>query len=121
MRAADLTGQVFGSLRVIALLPRLGRRVWECDCVCGSRHMVTTSNLRSGSVTNCGCLISANRKKASLKHGNNRFGQRTKEYRAWAHILGRCSNPADAAYKDYGGRGITMDLSWRSSFDAFRR
>ena len=31
----------------------------------------------------------------------------------------RCGNPKDAAYRHYGGRGITVCDRWRDSFDAF--
>jgi hypothetical protein len=32
----------------------------------------------------------------------------------------RCSEPTHKAYKDYGGRGITVCSEWRDSFEAFR-
>lgn len=33
-------------------------------------------------------------------------------YRSWAHMLGRCRNPTDAKYANYGGRGITVCERW---------
>lgn len=54
-----------------------------------------------------------------LKHGNNRRGHRTKEYRTWAHIKGRCHNKNDGAYRLYGGRGIKVCQRWMDSFDNF--
>lgn len=41
------------------------------------------------------------------------------EYTAWAGMLQRCRNPKNAAYPDYGGRGITVCDAWRDSFEAF--
>lgn len=54
-----------------------------------------------------------------LTHGHNRLGRRTKAYRTWAHIKGRCYNPKDASYKHYGGRGIQVCQRWRDSFQNF--
>lgn len=54
----DLTGQKFGMLTVLgrAEQPKgLKQAVyWLCECDCGNKHVVTTSNLTSGHVTNCG-------------------------------------------------------------------
>jgi hypothetical protein len=40
------------------------------------------------------------------------------EYRVWLHIRGRCRTPTDAAYRWYGGRGITLSPAW-DSYEAF--
>lgn len=48
----------------------------------------------------------------ALRHGHNRKGKRTKEYRAWCHIRGRCQNPSDAGYKWYGAKGISVAPEW---------
>lgn len=37
----------------------------------------------------------------------------------WSSILDRCLNPKAAAFKNYGGRGITVCERWRDSFEAF--
>lgn len=34
-------------------------------------------------------------------------------------MIQRCHNPNNPAYKNYGGRGITVCDRWRESFDAF--
>lgn len=36
----------------------------------------------------------------------------TPEYRAWADMRTRCSNPDNPFYADYGGRGITVCPAW---------
>lgn len=33
----------------------------------------------------------------------------TVEHRAWAHMKHRCFNPNNKYWKNYGGRGITVD------------
>ncbi len=56
----NLIGQRFGKLVVQELMPsnEKGHRRWNCLCDCGKTHIVTTGNLKSGHVTNCGCLKS---------------------------------------------------------------
>jgi hypothetical protein len=54
-----------------------------------------------------------------IKHGMKRRGKRTREYKAWNGIIQRCTNPNDARYKDYGGRGIKVCKRWRLSFQSF--
>jgi hypothetical protein len=40
-------------------------------------------------------------------------------YKRWYAMVRRCTNPIDAAYKDYGGRGISVCQRWADSFEAF--
>jgi len=44
---------------------------------------------------------------------------KTREYRIWATIKQRCTNPAVACYRHYGGRGVTMCDLWLKSFMDF--
>lgn len=43
------------------------------------------------------------------------------EYSAWRNARGRCHNPNDAGYRNYGGRGVTMHPTWINDFWAFFR
>ena len=43
-----------------------------------------------------------------IKHGESR----TRLYQVYADMKNRCYNPNDKFYKDYGGRGITIDKRW---------
>lgn len=43
------------------------------------------------------------------------------EYGIWKHVCGRCLDPKEAGYENYGGRGITVCDEWRTSFSAFYR
>lgn len=117
-KIAYLSGQKFGDLLVLDReVSARKHRPWICRCVCGATALVTTGNLRNGSVVSCGC-----RKRASrhmVRHGESGPGRRSKEYRTWAHIIGRCHNPTDAAYPDYGARGIEVCPRWRGDFSAF--
>ena len=39
-------------------------------------------------------------------------------YYSWASMITRCTNPKDAYWRRYGGRGITVCKRWRS-FECF--
>lgn len=43
----------------------------------------------------------------------------TKLYFAWYAMKQRCSNPKEASYRNYGGRGIRVCSEWKNSFQAF--
>lgn len=45
----------------------------------------------------------------------------TSIYRVWSDVIQRCTNPNNAFYKYYGGRGITICPEWRESFEVFFR
>lgn len=44
---------------------------------------------------------------------------RTPTYSSWCAMKGRCLNPNNHKYKDYGGRGITVCNEWVNSFESF--
>ena len=100
-----------GRLTVIADAGKInGRWQWLCRCACGGTKIIAGSNLLR--VFSCGCLQQETRKEngaRSRKHG--RHG--SKEYKAWRDMWSRCSNPNMAAFKNYGGRGITVCDAWR--------
>lgn len=57
--AIDLTGNVYGRLKVISRNEVKGNRRqirWDCICDCGNNHTVTGESLRSGKSKSCGCL-----------------------------------------------------------------
>lgn len=53
-------------------------------------------------------------------HRNAKHGMKgTPEYEAWRAMKKRCLNPNHPAYKNYGGRGITIHAEWQNNFVAF--
>lgn len=100
-------GNIYGRLKVITEAGRTkrGQAIWLCECECGTRKKVQGGNLRCGNTQSCGCF-------QQRTHGMTH----TPEYRAWQNIKDRCSNPSNTSFKDYGGRGISMDENFQESF-----
>jgi len=46
-------------------------------------------------------------------------GHAIPEYAAWYNMIRRCENPKDTAYKDYGGRGISVCERWKENIYNF--
>ena len=114
----DLTGQTFARLTVIDRAPnKEGSRSarWNCLCTCGNSVSTRGCELISGRTKSCGCYGQEQRTKSTTKHG----ASSTKEYSIWRSAKQRCFNPDDKAYKNYGGRGITMHSDWANSFEQF--
>lgn len=108
----DLTGHKFGKLTVLGFLGRRGNNYyWQCVCECGVECVVAGGNLTSLNTLSCGCWRRAKHK----THGQ----EGTAAYNIWLGIKQRCFNPHNPAYKNYGGRGITMYPAWVSDFQAF--
>lgn len=118
MKMLDVTGQTFGRLTVLEEGPRRGKlRRWWCRCACGRMHLAYQTHMRGGRIKSCGCLQREQLATIHRSHGM----ERSREYGIWVGIIQRCTNPRSTAYPYYGGRGITICPSWRSSFEAFYR
>ena len=46
-------------------------------------------------------------------HGHAKRGKKTPTFRSWLAMHSRCRYPSQAAWKNYGGRGITVCERWR--------
>lgn len=120
--AKDITGQRFG--RLVALGPvAIDKWVkWLCQCDCGNTAVVSGHDLRRAKTESrsceksCGCLSREIFAQKLRTHGMT--GKRI--YRIWRGVIGRCTNPNIHNYADYGGRGITIYVEWRKSFEAFQ-
>ncbi len=66
----DLTGQIFGKLKVIGFhqSDKFQNRRWNCLCDCGNNSYVTTAMLKGGKSKSCGCFgyKSGNRKGSDI-------------------------------------------------------
>lgn len=114
--AADLLGQTFGRLSVVARMEGIhGAALWLCACECGADKAVSTENLRASKVKSCGCLYRERVGKTAITHGKSR----TPEHISWKAMKGRCFNSKNGAWEHYGGRGITVCNRWKDSFENF--
>jgi len=113
----DLTGQIFHRLTVLerAENDKFNHVCWKCRCSCGNITKVSRTSLKSGNTKSCGCLHNKLLIERITTHGLSY----SPEYRIWSHMIGRCHNPTDTAFKNYGGRGIIVCDEWRNDFMAF--
>lgn len=49
---------------------------------------------------------------SSALHGHTTHTGSSPTYKSWHTMKQRCTNPRNPQYKDYGGRGITLDPRW---------
>lgn len=85
-----------------------------CRCDCGNELRTTISNLRSGHTRSCGCLRREVTIARSKKHGFARRGKKCPTYQTWCGLWKRCTNPKCKDWPNYGGRGITVCVRWKS-------
>jgi hypothetical protein len=113
-KQVDLTGHRFGRLIALRRTYENKRSMWLCRCDCGESKLVPYASLAYGLTRSCGCLQRELISKRTFRHGEARSPGReeTVEYKTWAAMLGRCRNPKHQAYKNYGGRGITVCDRW---------
>lgn len=111
----DITNKRFG--RLVAIEPvgrdKYGYVVWRCKCDCGNEKEVSTKNLGHGT-SSCGCLAREQSAKRCEKHGMSR----SRLYRVYISMFGRCTNPNAHQYENYGGRGIKVCDEWHD-FEKF--
>lgn len=107
-------GTVFSRLTVIGIAePRItndGRKqaMSLCQCECGKQIVTRNAELERGGSKSCGCLTVEKSKQRLLKHGfsTSLTGRSVQAANA------RCNNNKHVAFKNYGGRGITINPEW---------
>jgi len=118
---ANLVGQTFGKLTVIAALGSDGRRgLWLCRCECGNDEVIRTDLLTrvKGAKRSCGCLVKETMARIGRENATHNLS-RTPEYRSWARMIHRCYSPIDNRFKYYGALGVIVCDRWRNSFETF--
>ncbi len=103
-------GEIYGRYTVISIEPPHTRRRAICKCECGNERRVLTFTLQNGKAQSCGC--------SRITHGEKK--NRTRLYRIWVSMKGRCRNPRNQAFGNYGGRGISVCDEWVSDYTQFR-
>lgn len=98
---------VFGRLLVVATgqIPNTYRYYAVCQCECGAPPLrVRFDGLTSGVTTSCGCI----HRDVITTHGLTE----SPHYSRWKGMMRRCYDEKNAAYKNYGGRGIKVHELW---------
>lgn len=113
----NLRGMTFGRLTVVAFagISKSKNALWLCACECGGLSKPTSSNLKTGGSTSCGCGFTEMLLARLTTHGMTK----TRPYKIWQNMRNRCANPEDEYFKDYGGRGIRVCERWLDSFENF--
>jgi len=111
----------FNRLVVLSLIGsnKYRQRIWLCECDCGNQSQVTTLDLNSGNTQSCGCLLrekaSARASEVFRKHGLSH----SRLYQIRQHMIDRCYNPDNPAWKWYGLKGVTVCDTWLNDVTAF--
>lgn len=117
MSAIDIAGQRFGRLTAIERVGATPDRkaLWRFRCDCGGEKVTTAKYARAGKAASCGCLQRERTSEASRTHGE----AKTRLYRIWARMLGRCRGDTERDREYYAGRGVRVCDDWRG-YAAFR-
>jgi len=112
-----------GALTMVSVEREPGRWVWTCQCDCGHTIRTLVGNLqcRNGRINtmSCGCQKRSSIAKARTTHGDSRLrGRRpaAPEYISYMAARGRCLNPQNKKYANYGGRGICFHYENYNAF-----
>ena len=103
-------GERYGRLLSAEFAGRDKRRrsLWRFVCDCGESVVLSTNSVRIGNTQSCGCL-----RKEAIGNLNKKHGMKDRsEYKIWKAIRARCNCITDAAYPNYGGRGIKLCERW---------
>lgn len=125
-KVRDLTGQTFGKLTVVSLLPtrtKSKHTQWRCRCACGGwSPCVTSSNLKTGNTASCGC--DQKRRASEVGRANRTHGLTGQtgnaHYSRWKSVKARTGNSNHKSYQNYGGRGIKLHDPWVEDFISFK-
>lgn len=89
--------------------------IFECP-KCSNETTCIISAVKSGYIKQCYQCGRKSAQKKTTKHGDSR----SRLYKVWGSIKGRCLTGAHSSFKDYGGRGIHMDKAWED-YEIFKQ
>lgn len=124
-KVKDLTGQKFGRLTVIRkadyyISPKGQKQTqWLCECDCGKKLIVRTTNLKSGNSKSCGCLNIEQIKKSenkNKKYPQLIYNKKTKRLlNIHRNMIKRCNDKNKNWYKN----GVKVCEEWLNDFISF--
>lgn len=114
----DITGEEFNGCEALYYLRTKNKRaIWKFECFCGNHFEAAGTYLRNGHKKSCGCLKGRVTAERNYIHGKT--GSRL--FTIWSNMKSRCYNPNNAAYENYGGRGIVVSEKWLADFQEFEK
>ena len=113
----DMTGKRYGKLTVLARAGSDEKQLalWLVQCECGVKLVCVGAELRRGVPSQCHSCYSKMMAVKQRTHGETG----TYLHELWMNMRRRCYDKGCAAYKRYGGRGITVHDRWREDYTAF--
>ena len=117
-KALDLTGNVYGNLKVVERLgnDEYGQTMWLWECSCGVKFKGGARVRRNKHLTCKSCarkLIGVQSRKYET------LGNYEPTYQTWRGMKERCNNPNNSHYKYYGELGIKVCESWNHKTEGF--
>ena len=108
----DNAGKRFGRWTVIQpCYPEYPRKKYVCRCDCGTISEISIWHMENGHSNMCNKHI--------LEKKNSHGMTKTKVYKTWLCMKGRCYDKTHKSYPDYGGRGILICERWKNNFKNF--
>lgn len=113
-------GSVFYSLTLTGnysfVQTSVGRRmVVEAKCICGNIKNYPLRFLKTGNTKSCGCVRKEKLIASKITHNLSKHPL----YSVYQDMNRRCYDDKCEAYKNYGGRGITVCEEWKESVKTF--
>ena len=117
-------GARFGAWELVGYAVSRRETVGRMRCQCGAEQLVAFSTLRRGDSTQCRkCANARSSELLRARMGNAAVISDAALRERWLNrrlaAISRCHDPANAKFKDYGGRGIEFHAAWRESSVAF--
>lgn len=91
------------------------RRQAMFRCKCGNKFIAQIYKVKTGETKSCGCIHA----KSVMESNSTHRLTGTPIYNIWKSMRARCQNVNNKAYKNYGGRGVSVCKEWDSDFIVF--
>lgn len=125
----DITGTAIGSLIAIRPLYKRNKNAaitWEWKCICGntckSEYATLIGNAKVSNnpkIPSCGCVKIESAIQTHTTHGLSKKGNIHPLFRAYVHMIDRCTNPKHKEYPYYGAKGVNVCKEWLTDINSF--
>jgi hypothetical protein len=125
----DITGTTIGSLTAIRPLYKRNKNAattWEWKCICGntckSEYATLIGNSKVSNnpkIPSCGCIKIESAIQTHTTHGLSKKGNTHPLFRAYVHMIDRCTNPKHKEYHHYGAKGVSVCEEWLKDINNF--